>query len=106
MQVGITQRVAQRMVRQLGQRAAQHLRVEAQRERDITHSEFLQDLARRLETITPHMLRHSLARRMLERGAQLPEVQRVLGHSRLSTTGIYLTPSEEDVRLAIGRAGV
>jgi len=104
--VGITQRVAQRMVRQLGQRAAQHLRVEAQRERDITHSEFLQDLARRLETITPHMLRHSLARRMLERGAQLPEVQRVLGHSRLSTTGIYLTPSEEDVRLAIGRAGV
>ena len=56
--------------------------------------------------VHPHMLRHSLARRMLERGAQLPEVQRVLGHSRLSTTGIYLTPSEEDVRLAIGRAGV
>lgn len=85
--VGITQRVAQRG-------------------RDITRSESLQDLARRLETVTPHMLRHSLARRMLERGAQLPEVQRVLGHSRLSTTGIYLTPSEEDVRLAIGRAGV
>lgn len=105
-QVGITQRVAQRMVRQLGQRAAQQLRAEAQRERDIARSEFLHDLARRLETITPHMLRHSLARRMLERGAQLPEVQRVLGHSRLSTTGIYLTPSEEDVRLAIGRAGV
>src|SRR5437868_421245 len=36
----------------------------------------------------------------------VPEVQRVLGHSRISTTGIYLTPSEEDVRLAIGRAGV
>jgi len=52
------------------------------------------------------MLRHSLARRMLSRGEQLPEVQRVLGHSRLSTTGIYLTPSEEDVRLAIERAGV
>ena len=104
--VGITQRVAQRTVRQLGRRAAQHLRAEAQRERDITRSESLVDLARRLENVTPHMLRHSLARRMLERGAQLPEVQRVLGHSRLSTTGIYLTPSEEDVRLAIGRAGV
>ena len=93
-------------MRQLGRRAAQHLRAEAQRERDITRSESLVDLARRLENVTPHMLRHSLARRMLERGAQLPEVQRVLGHSRLSTTGIYLTPSEEDVRLAIGRAGV
>jgi site-specific recombinase XerD len=104
--VGITQRVAQRTVQRLGQSAAQQLRTEAQRERDIKRSESLQDLARRLETVTPHMLRHSLARRMLERGAQLPEVQRVLGHSRLSTTGIYLTPSEEDVRLAIGRAGV
>ncbi len=106
MRVGITQRVAQRTMQQLGQSAAQQLRTEAQREQNITRNEFLQDLARRLETATPHMLRHSLARRMLERGAQLPEVQRVLGHSRLSTTGIYLTPSEEDVRLAIERAGV
>jgi hypothetical protein len=30
----------------------------------------------------------------------------VLGHSRLSTTGIYLTPSEEDLRSALGRAGL
>ena len=59
-----------------------------------------------LETVTPHMLRLSLARRMLELGAQLPEVQRVLGHSRLSTTGIYLTPSEEDLRSVLGRAGL
>ena len=106
MRVGITQRVAQRTMQQLGQAAAHQLRTEAQRERNITRNEFLQDLARQLETVTPHMLRHSLARRMLESGAQLPEVQRVLGHSRLSTTGIYLTPSEEDVRTAIGRAGV
>jgi site-specific recombinase XerD len=82
------------------------LRAEAQRERDIKRSEELQDLARQLEKATPHVLRHSLARRTLERGAQLPEVQRVLGHSRLSATGIYLTPSEEDVRLAISRTGI
>jgi integrase/recombinase XerC len=106
MKVGITQRVAQRTMQQLGHFAAQQLRTEAKREQNITRNEFLQNLARQLETVTPHMLRHSLARRMLERGAQLPEVQRVLGHSRLSTTGIYLIPSEEDVRLAIGRAGI
>lgn len=103
---GITQRVAQRTVQQLGLRAAQQLRAEAKLERNITRSESLQDLARRLESVTPHMLRHSLARRMLERGAQLPEVQRVLGHSRLSTTGVYLTPSEEEVRAALRRAGI
>jgi site-specific recombinase XerD len=87
-------------------RAAQQLRAEAKLERNITRSESLKDLARRLESVTPHMLRHSLARRMLERGAQLPEVQRVLGHSRLSTTGVYLTPSEEEVRAALRRAGI
>jgi site-specific recombinase XerD len=103
---GITQRVAQRTVQQLGQRAAHHLRSLAKLERDITRSEELQNLARQLERATPHVLRHSLARRMLSRGAQLPEVQRVLGHSRLSTTGVYLTPSEEDLRSALGRAGL
>ncbi len=104
--IGITQRVAQRTVQHLGQRAAQQLRDEARRQPNIERSEHLLDIARQLETATPHMLRHSLARRMLEHGAQLPEVQRVLGHSRLSTTGIYLTPSEEDVRSAIERAGI
>src|SRR5712692_5571603 len=103
---GMTQRVAQRTVQYLGQQAARQLRTEAQRERDIKRREELQDLTRRLEMVTPHILRHSLARRMLERGAQLPEVQQVLGHSRLSTTGIYLTPSEEDVRSALHRAGI
>jgi site-specific recombinase XerD len=103
---GITQRAAQRTVLRLGQRAAQQLRAEAKLERDINRGEELARLSRRLERVTPHMLRHSLARRMLFCGAQLPEVQRMLGHSRLSTTGIYLTPSEEDLRSVLGRAGL
>ena len=56
--------------------------------------------------MTPHQLRHGLARRLLTTGATLPEVQRVLGHSRLETTARYLTPSEDDLRAAIGRAGL
>jgi site-specific recombinase XerD len=103
---GITQRLIQRTVQRLGQQAARQLQAEGQRERDIQRRTELEHLARRLESVTPHMLRHSLARRMLSRGAQLPEVQRVLGHSRLPTTGIYLTPSEEDVRSALDRAGI
>ncbi|GHO50412.1 hypothetical protein KSX_85750 [Ktedonospora formicarum] len=43
---------------------------------------------------------------MLKTEAQLPEVQRMLGPSQLSTTGLYLTPSEEDGRAAVKRAGL
>jgi len=103
---GITQRVVQRVVERLGAQAATQFRREAGREQHIEQAAHLLDLAQRLEHTTPHTLRHSLARRLLASGAHLSDVQRVLGHSRLSTTGVYLTPSEDDLREALGRAGV
>jgi site-specific recombinase XerD len=103
---GIKTRVARQRIAHLGQIAALQLEEAATRERDLARAEQLRTCARQLATAAPHQLRHSLARRMLKTGAQLPEVQRMLGHSRLSTTGIYLTPSEEDIRAAVERAGL
>lgn len=43
-----------------------------------------------VEVVTPHQLRHAFATTMLERGADLPTLQKALGHERLATTAVYL----------------
>ncbi len=48
--------------------------------------------------ITPHMLRHSLAKNMVDAGVSLDRVAKALGHSNLDTTKRYTTPSEADMQ--------
>lgn len=50
--------------------------------------------------ISPHILRHSFATHMLEKGINLKRLQIILGHTSMKTTSVYLhlvNPTSTDI---------
>ena len=69
--MGITVRMAQRVVKRVADRAM------------IT------------KPVTPHVLRHTFAVNCVQRGVSTASLKKILGHDRLETTEIYLNLSPE-----------
>src|SRR5262249_43821048 len=59
--------------------------------------------------VHPHLLRHSVATTLLERGMALEQIQQFLGHAGLETTQIYAESTaamiKESYQKALGRGG-
>jgi integrase/recombinase XerD len=54
--------------------------------------------------VYPHLLRHSVATTLLERGMPIDQIQKFLGHSKLETTQVYAESTTEMIRESYRKA--
>lgn len=101
---GFTPVAMRKRLAALGTATAAQVVGQAARESSLQRVAELHELARKLSQVSPHQLRHGLAYRLLRNGESPAYLQKILGHSRVSTSLMYGQPTEDDVRDAMERA--
>lgn len=56
-----------------------------------------------IEEVTPHVLRHTFGRGLIDVGVDLVTVKTLMGHKRLDSTAYYTQPSVSDLQAAVGK---
>lgn len=54
-----------------------------------------------IENLTPHVLRHSFAKNLANKGVGVEKIALLLGHENLNTTQIYIKPDFKDLERAL-----
>ena len=60
----------------------------------------------KLDDVTPHVLRHTFGRSMVDKGVDLPTVQILMGHHDINSTARYIRPSKRDLEAAVRRSEI
>jgi integrase/recombinase XerC len=58
-----------------------------------------------LDEVTPHKLRHTFCKNLIEAGVSLEKVALLAGHENLETTRLYCSPCEHDLEAAVDLIG-
>ena len=59
-----------------------------------------------LDGVTPHKLRHTFCKNLIDAGVSLEKVAMLAGHEKLETTRLYCSPSNHDLEAAVELIGV
>jgi site-specific recombinase XerD len=54
-----------------------------------------------LERLTPHVLRHTFGKNLIDSGVGIEKVAALLGNANLNTTRVYITPNQNDLEKAV-----
>jgi integrase/recombinase XerC len=58
-----------------------------------------------LDEVTPHKLRHTFCKNLIEAGVSLEKVAMLAGHENLETTRLYCSPGDHDLEAAVNLIG-
>jgi integrase/recombinase XerD len=101
--VPILPELAQELRTHLGERRTgylfetnRHMRYSPRRIQQIVKE--VAERAKIKKRVYPHLLRHSVATTLLERGMPIDQIQKFLGHAKLETTQIYAESTPEMIR--------